>query len=97
MTSRRWVANCVTLTVFCCTGLSPATAGGPGEGAVTMPDRGICAHRGASDTHPENTIEAFREAIRLGAQMIEFDVTFSRDGQLVLIHDSTVDLSLIHI
>ena len=36
-------------------------------------------------------IEAFREAIRLGAQMIEFDVTFSRDGQLVLIHDSTVD------
>ena len=74
MTSRRWVANCVTLTVFCCMGLSPATAGGPGEGSVTMPDRGICAHRGASDTHPENTIEAFREAIRLGAQMIEFDV-----------------------
>ncbi len=91
MTSRRWIANCVTLTVFCCMGLSPATAGGPGEGSVTMPDRGICAHRGASDTHPENTIEAFREAIRLGAQMIEFDVTFSRDGQLVLIHDSTVD------
>jgi len=91
MTSRRWIANCVTLTVFCCTGLLPATAGGPGEGSVTMPDRGICAHRGASDTHPENTIEAFREAIRLGAQMIEFDVTFSRDGQLVLIHDSTVD------
>ena len=51
----------------------------------------VCAHRGASDTHPENTIEAFREAIRLGAQMIEFDVALSRDGKLVLMHDSTVD------
>ncbi|MAV34663.1 MAG: hypothetical protein CMJ59_04315 [Planctomycetaceae bacterium] len=56
-----------------------------------MPVRGICAHRGASDTHPENTITAFREAIRLGAQMIEFDVALTRDGQLVLLHDATVD------
>ncbi|MBO10139.1 MAG: hypothetical protein CMJ68_05195 [Planctomycetaceae bacterium] len=56
-----------------------------------MPVRGICAHRGASDTHPENTIEAFREAIRLGAHMIEFDVALSKDGQLVLLHDSTLD------
>ena len=38
------------------------------------PTRGICAHRGASDSHPENTIAAFREAIRLGAHMIELDV-----------------------
>ena len=60
---------------------------------VAMPNKGICAHRGASDTHPENTIPAFREAIRLGAQMIEFDVALSKDGKLVLLHD----LSLIHI
>ncbi len=58
---------------------------------VTMPDRGICAHRGASDTHPENTLSAFREAIRLGAHMIEFDVALTSDGQLVLMHDRTVD------
>jgi len=56
-----------------------------------MPCRGICAHRGASDTHPENTLAAFREAIRLGAHMIEFDVALSRDGKLVLMHDSTID------
>ncbi len=56
-----------------------------------MPTRGICAHRGASDTHPENTIAAFREAIRLGAQMIEFDVALSKDGELVLMHDRTID------
>ena len=59
--------------------------------SVAMPTRGICAHRGASDTHPENTIPAFREAIRLGAQMIEFDVAISKDGQLVLMHDDTID------
>ena len=63
----------------------------PGGGRVSMPERGICAHRGASDTHPENTLAAFREAIRLGAAMIEFDVALSADGKLVLIHDSTLD------
>ena len=58
---------------------------------VSMPSRGICAHRGASDTHPENTLAAFREAIRLGAHMIEFDVALTADGQLVLMHDTTLD------
>ena len=58
---------------------------------VQMPPRGVCAHRGASDTHPENTIAAFREAIRLGAQMIEFDVATTKDGKLVLMHDRTID------
>ncbi|MEZ6059394.1 MAG: Xaa-Pro dipeptidyl-peptidase [Planctomycetaceae bacterium] len=56
-----------------------------------MPERGICAHRGASDTHPENTLAAFREAIMLGATMIEFDVALTKDGHLVLMHDATVD------
>ena len=56
-----------------------------------MPDRGICAHRGAMDTHPENTIAAFREAVHLGAHMIEFDVRMTLDGHLVILHDQTVD------
>jgi glycerophosphoryl diester phosphodiesterase len=56
-----------------------------------LPQRGLCAHRGANNTHPENTLTAFREAIRLGAHMIEFDVQMSRDGVLVIMHDKTVD------
>lgn len=56
-----------------------------------LPARGICAHRGASNTHPENTLAAFREAIRLGAHMIEFDVALTKDHQLVLMHDATLD------
>ncbi|MEZ6123029.1 MAG: Xaa-Pro dipeptidyl-peptidase [Planctomycetaceae bacterium] len=58
---------------------------------IVMPDRGVCAHRGASATHPENTLAAFREALHLGAQMIEFDVVWTADRQLVLMHDATVD------
>lgn len=56
-----------------------------------LPTRGIGAYRGASNTHPENTLAAFREAIRLGAHMIEMDVYFTEDRQLVLMHDATVD------
>lgn len=56
-----------------------------------LPTHGICAYRGASNTYPENTRAAFREAIRLGAHMIEMDVCFTKDRQLVLMHDVTVD------
>ena len=57
----------------------------------TMPQRGLCAHRGASETHPENTIPAFMEAIAAGAQMIEFDIQLTKDSALVIMHDETVD------
>lgn len=56
-----------------------------------MPERGLCAHRGCMDTHPENTIPAFEEAVRLGAQMIEFDIQLTRDSAMVIMHDATVD------
>lgn len=58
---------------------------------VAMPVRGLCAHRGAMSTHPENTVPAFMEAVRLGAHMIEFDVQLTKDGALVLMHDATVN------
>ncbi len=51
----------------------------------------IWAHRGASGYAPENTLEAFRMAIEMGADGIELDVQFTRDRQLVVIHDETID------
>ena len=51
----------------------------------------VCAHRGASGTHPENTLSAFAEAVRLGCDMIEFDVRMTKDGECVILHDATVD------
>jgi glycerophosphoryl diester phosphodiesterase len=47
----------------------------------------ICAHRGASRRHPENTLPAFAAAIEMGADMIETDVRRSPRGKLVLHHD----------
>ena len=63
----------------------------PQPAPVTMPQRGLCAHRGGMDTHPENTLPAFQHAISLGAHMIEFDIQLTRDSFLVIMHDETVD------
>lgn len=46
------------------------------------------AHRGGAAFAPENTLEACRHGIRLGADYLETDVRRTRDGRLVLMHDS---------
>lgn len=51
----------------------------------------IIAHRGASGLAPENTLAAFRLAIALKADGIEFDVQLSMDGQPMVIHDARVN------
>ena len=49
------------------------------------------AHRGASADYPENTLLAFRRAVELGVDMIELDVQLTRDGELVVLHDETLE------
>jgi len=44
-------------------------------------------HRGANKIAPENTLKAFKEAIRLGADYVEFDVQETINGEIVIIHD----------
>jgi glycerophosphoryl diester phosphodiesterase len=51
----------------------------------------IIAHRGSSAWAPENSLAAFRLAMEQGADGIEFDVRLSKDGQAVVIHDSTLE------
>jgi glycerophosphoryl diester phosphodiesterase len=51
----------------------------------------VGGHRGNPAEHPENTMASFRSAIELGVDMIECDVHLSSDGQLVVIHDHTLD------
>jgi glycerophosphoryl diester phosphodiesterase len=50
----------------------------------------VVAHRGATGYAPENTIIAFKKAIELKADYIEFDIQMTKDEELVVIHDSDV-------
>ena len=51
----------------------------------------IWAHRGASGYMPENTMEAFQMAMEQGVDGIELDVHITKDGEIVVIHDETID------
>lgn len=52
----------------------------------------IAAHRGGGDNNPENTLLAFREAVRtIGVDIIESDLYLTKDGYLVYNHDSYID------
>ena len=52
----------------------------------------IAAHRGGGDCNPENTMMAFREAVKTyGVEIIESDLYLTKDGYLVYNHDSYID------
>ena len=51
----------------------------------------IIAHRGASAYAPENTIAAFEKAVAMGVTEVETDLHFTKDGQVLLLHDHTLD------
>lgn len=51
----------------------------------------IVAHRGLSASFPENTLPAFEEALKLPVDAIEFDLHPTKDGQIVITHDDTLE------
>jgi len=51
----------------------------------------LIAHRGASAYAPENTIASFKKAIEMGLKAVEFDVQISKDLELIVIHDYTLE------
>jgi glycerophosphoryl diester phosphodiesterase len=51
----------------------------------------VVAHRGAAAVAPENTMEAYRRAVEMGADAIELDVHLTGDGKLAVIHDETLE------
>ncbi len=56
-----------------------------GDGVLVM------AHRGGRRLWPENTLYAFEHAVEMGVDVLEMDIHSTRDGALVVMHDSTVD------
>src|SRR3954470_6403983 len=67
----------------------------PAAGAATNPwlERQPLniAHQGGEDEFPSNTMYAFRSALKAGADMLELDVGVTKDGQVVVMHDTTLD------
>jgi len=61
----------------------------PGDAVTPYPR--ICSHRGFNTIAPENTMPAFGAAIALGAEEIELDVWPSKDGEIIVCHDESVD------
>lgn len=52
---------------------------------------GLSAHRGSSNVAPENTLATFNAVLAMGVDYIEIDVRTTKDGQLVILHDGTLN------
>jgi glycerophosphoryl diester phosphodiesterase len=89
MTGRRWTF--IVLVIALAGALAAITLRKGEARAVQMGWPPDLAHRGSSLTAPENTMEAFRVAKEGGAGGLELDVHMTRDGEVVVIHDDTVD------
>lgn len=68
----------------------------PAGSAIVRPDAvmrypRVCAHRGFNAVAPENSMPAFGAAIAMGAEEIEFDLWATKDGEIVSLHDATLD------
>ncbi|HIC89588.1 MAG TPA: hypothetical protein EYP04_09335, partial [Anaerolineae bacterium] len=87
--SFRWVLP------FSLLALIPLTACGPTPTIAppTAPQSPVLniAHRGARSLAPENTLAAARKALAIGADMWELDVQMTSDGQLIVMHDSSLE------
>lgn len=51
----------------------------------------VVSHRGDWRYAPENSLQAFRNCIEMGADMVEIDLKMTKDGHLILMHDTTID------
>ncbi len=68
----------------------------PAGSAIVLPDDimpypRVCAHRGFNTIAPENSMPAFGSAVAMGAEEIEFDLWYTKDEEIVSIHDSSLE------
>jgi glycerophosphoryl diester phosphodiesterase len=80
---------CVLLAVVALLIAAPAAAGATNPWIEKTPLD--IAHQGGEDEFPSNTMYAFQRALQVGADMLELDVGVTKDGQVVVMHDTTVD------
>jgi glycerophosphoryl diester phosphodiesterase len=71
--------------------LSGPASADPGQPTPTTRAPQVIAHRGGAMNRPENTIPAFRHAMALGVEILEFDMEMTADGQIVVYHDANIN------
>ncbi len=81
MSRKKYLTTCVSIVMI----FVAAT------GVLAQGQPLVIAHRGASSLAPENTLAAVRKALDLKVDVVEIDVHRTADGELVVIHDATVD------
>jgi len=90
-----WRAVAVLATALVVLGIAPADAAPAWTAATwtapTWASPVVTAHRGGSYERPENTLDAFQNAVAVGADTVEFDVRSTADHRLVVLHDRTLD------
>ena len=84
---RRLVAAALAVTLLLCVA---APAGAANRWIQKRAPLNI-AHQGGEDEFPSNTLYAFRKAVRAGADMLELDIGVTKDGKVIVMHDTTVD------
>lgn len=87
---RRFV-SAQTVILMCLAVLEACASVPTEESALTFSPPLVIAHRGARSLAPENTLAAARKAMEVGADMWELDVAVTADGELVVVHDDTLD------
>jgi glycerophosphoryl diester phosphodiesterase len=87
---RALIGTVTALAVTICVGTTPASAGPPPNPWLEYRVTNM-AHQGGEAEAPSGTLYAFKRAAALGSDMIELDVQATKDGQLVSLHDATVD------
>jgi glycerophosphoryl diester phosphodiesterase len=71
--------------------MTKANAGAPRSAYTTHERPLFFAHRGGSALAPENTLPAFENGLKLGADALETDIHYTRDGEIVAFHDDTLE------
>lgn len=79
----------ITLAVLLAALALPASAAAKNPWLKSTPLN--IAHQGGEDEFPSNTMYAFRRALAVGADMLELDIGVTKDGQVVVMHDTTLD------
>lgn len=79
----------LVIAALCVSSIGLSACGGGNDGPSSQPQ--VIAHRGASGYLPEHTLGGYELAIRMGADFIEPDLQITRDGQLVAMHDDTLN------